>query len=124
MASSGIADLINFVNNSGNAPRYVTVNKQRLKFQDYQNMDEFEKEELQTKSEDWSEIDAELNALNKQAEKETDPLVRELLMAKYDLLVETRYDPFGDANTDPEAPKLINKLRMKISQLEKQLEIK
>lgn len=94
--------------------RYVSRKGQRIKIEDYQNMDPQKKEELNLPTQDdiWAEVDSQLDELNKQWNLESNKFRKKLLELKYDLLVE---------QTAKDDPIKIEELTAKICELEKQL---
>lgn len=89
--------------------RYVLRKGKKIKSEDYEIMDAQDKEALELRDTlDWAEVDKKLDELNHEYEREKDPIQREILFIKYELMVESHV---GDE------PHRINQLKLKLNKL-------
>ena len=102
-----------------NEKRYIKVGSTMVKNQDYYNLSEKDKEELIEKSSEnlFEHIDSKLDRLNVQYNTEVNPIRKQILLLKYDLMIESVGD-LTDEDTD-----YINILKNKLIRLEKKLSI-
>jgi len=90
--------------------RYVYRKGKRIKFEEYQILDAQEKESLEIREVlDFTKIDSELDRINNEWKQQKDPIKREILFIKYELVLE---------NFVHDNPDYIIKLKNKLKQLE------
>jgi len=120
MAAIDIQILLQNNNSKSLVPRYKIINGKRLKFQEYQaleNSDPVKLEELKLGEINWDQLDLELNKLHQAWEKEIDPIKKEILLIKYDLAIESWI------KTEDNHSEIINELSQKIKKLESLLNL-
>lgn len=90
--------------------RYVYRKGKRIKFEEYQFLDAQDKEVLEMKEVlDFSKIDKELEKINKEYENQKNPIKRQILFIKYELLLE---------NFVHDNPNYIIQLKQQLKELE------
>jgi hypothetical protein len=109
--SLNVNDLISSLKNTPQVPRYKIINGQRIKIEEYNNLENQEKENLLFKDEiDYSVIDDELYELDKEWKTEIDPVMKQILSLKYDLIIFQFFHHEEDVNLITELTNHLNDL--------------
>ena len=93
--------------------RYVYRKGKRIKFEEYQILDAQDKEVLEMREGlDFSIIDGELEKINKEWDKQKDPILKQILFIKYELVLENFVH--DDTNNIIQLKKQIKELEEKV----------